>query len=153
MRLNLGCGHEPLEGWTNVDLYAEEADVKADISQLSGYDADEIRLSHVLEHFSWRETSAVLERLHGCLKPGGRIDVEVPDMNLITREAMKNPDWIRYLYGSQEHEGEYHRTGFTLVSIQTALVDAGFTILEAHVFRSDNPHRYGMPVIQVVGAA
>jgi len=153
MRLNLGCGHEPLPGYVNVDAYADEADVDGDIRLLEFHDVDEVLMSHVLEHISWRDTDVTLSHVHGWMRPGGLLRVEVPDMNLITREAMRNPDWIRYLYGSQEHEGEVHRNGFTLTSLSKAVTEAGFTIRESHLFRSDNPHRNGMPVIQMVASA
>jgi predicted SAM-dependent methyltransferase len=153
MRLNLGCGHEPLEGYVNLDSYAVEADVQGDLRLLDFEDVTEVLMSHVLEHISWRETQDVLNRVHGWMRPGGLLRVEVPDMNLISREAMRNPDWLRYLYGSQEHDGETHRTGFTLTSLTKHITAAGFEILESHLFRSDNEHRYGMPVIQVLAAA
>jgi predicted SAM-dependent methyltransferase len=153
VRLNLGCGHEPLEGWTNVDAYAEEADVSGDIRGLQFDDAEEVLLVHVLEHFSWRETHLVLRRIHGWMRKGATLTVEVPDMEHITAEAMHNVDWIRYLYGSQEHEGEYHRTGFTAHSLSMQLHTAGFVIREVERFRSDNPHRHRMPCLQIVATA
>jgi len=153
MRLNLGCGHEPLPGFVNIDSYAVEADVQGDLRLLDFHDVDEVLMSHVLEHISWRETQDVLTRIHGWMRPKGKLTVEVPDMNLISREAMRNPDWIRYLYGSQEHEGEVHRSGFTLSSLTGQVTKAGFMMRESHLFRSDNPHRMGMPVILVMAAA
>jgi len=153
MRLNLGCGHQLLAGYVNVDAYAKEADVLGFIHLLHFEDVDEVLMSHVLEHISWRHVDVTLSHVHGWMRPGGLLRVEVPDMNLITREAMRNEDWIRYLYGSQEHEGEIHRNGFTLTSLSKAVTEAGFTIRESHLFRSDNPHRCGMPVIRMVAAA
>lgn len=153
MRLNLGCGHEPLEGWTNVDAYAEQADIIGDIRELQFEDVEDVLMVHVLEHFSWRETRQVLARVHGWMRKGGQLIVEVPDMQTITGEAMLNPDWIRYLYGSQEHEGEYHRTGFTAHSLSMHLHATGFTIRRLERFRSQNRHRYRMPCLEIVATA
>ena len=150
-RLNLGCGHEPIQGYVNIDSYAVEADVHGDFRQLTYRDVDEILLSHVLEHLPWRHTQLVLNKLHGWLRDGGELLIEVPDMELITAEAMGNPDWVRYLYGSQEHEGEYHRSGFTIPILEQKLRTAGFMIAEIYSFRSKNPHRLGMPCITAVG--
>ena len=149
MLLNLGCGHQPIVGYTNVDAYADEADIKGDIRELTFTDVGEVQLKHVLEHFPWRDTLPVLERIHSWMRPGAMIVVEVPDMAPITAEAMRNPDWIRYLYGSQEHEGEYHRSGFTVESLTSDLIEAGFTVGKTVRFRSQNQHRLGMPCICV----
>jgi predicted SAM-dependent methyltransferase len=142
-----------MPGYVNVDLYAPEADVRGDIRELSFGDVDEVLMEHVLEHISFRDELDVMRRVHGWMRPGGELTVEVPDMNLVTREAMKNPDWVRYLYGSQEHEGEVHRNGFTLQSVSWLLEAAGFRVVESQLFRSDDEHRLGMPVIRVVTVA
>ena len=147
MRLNLGCGHDPLPDWRNVDSHAEEADVVGDIRELHFHGITEVRMSHVLEHISWRETNDVLKRIHGWMRPLSHLSIEVPDMEQIIKEAPMNPDWLRYFYGSQEHEGEYHRTGFTAISLASAIHKSGFTFAEVIRFRSTNPHRDNMPCL------
>ena len=142
-----------MDGYVNIDSYAVEADVQGDLRLLEYHDVDEVLMSHVLEHISWRETAEVLRRVRGWMKPSALLNIEVPDMNLITREAMGNPDWIRYLYGSQEHDGETHRNGFTLQSLTDAVTAAGFLVVESQLFRSANEHRMGMPVIQMLAVA
>ena len=75
VRLNLGCGHAILEGWINVDKYNPRAEVKADILKLpfAANSADEILMSHVIEHLPWRKHIDIFESLHRILKMGGKL--------------------------------------------------------------------------------
>lgn len=76
MKLNLGGGAVPLPGWTNVDRKEGKEAYPLDFEDGS---VDEIRASHILEHFSHREVPAVLADWVRALKPGGRLAVAVPD--------------------------------------------------------------------------
>ena len=117
----------------------------------------------LIEHKTYLQALPYFDRLDYCsplcmehsyvLAIEKLLNIEVPDMNLITREAMTNPDWIRYLYGSQEHDGETHRNGFTLQSLTDAVTAAGFLVVESQLFRSANEHRMGMPVIEMLAVA
>ena len=147
MKLNLGSGRLPLEEYVNVDLH-EEVDVKGDIRYLSFYDIEEVRMSHLLEHLPWADTVPVLERVKGWMRPGGLLMVEVPDMELIMAEAHSNPDWVAWVYGSQYHDGEYHKTGFTVRTLEAAIVGAGFSEVAVRQFRSEHPYRPGMPCLE-----
>jgi predicted SAM-dependent methyltransferase len=147
VKLNLGCGRFPLDGFTNVDLHADEADINGDLRELEFSGVEEIRMIHLLEHFSWRETQTVLERVKGWLAPDGLLRVEVPDMQRIMKMGTED-DWLRYVYGSQQHDGEYHRSGFTESSLREALELAGFRELRTAWFNSDFETRPGMPCVQ-----
>lgn len=83
MKLNLGCGHERLEGWVNVDK-AGEPEVRCDLEQFPWPWGDstvsEVRLHHVLEHLG--ETTAVylgvLKELYRVCADGARVHITVP---------------------------------------------------------------------------
>lgn len=49
---------------------------------------DEIRASHILEHFSHREVLGVLKYWVSLLKPGGRLAIAVPDFEVIARQYL-----------------------------------------------------------------
>jgi ubiquinone/menaquinone biosynthesis C-methylase UbiE len=94
MRLNLGCGHAKMKGFTNVDRnYYCNPDVVADVERLPYDDntIDEIYASHILEHFDYR--SKVLEEWHRVLRPGGLITVIVPDVLKIYDGWKKGHVW------------------------------------------------------------
>ena len=150
-RLNIGCGKYPLDGYTNVDAH-EPADIEGNVWGLYFRDVEEVRMDHFLEHIPWTQTHALLERVHGWLKPGGLIRVEVPDMEAIMAAGTQG-DWIRYVYGSQQHEGEFHRAGFTIVSLFDALERAGFKDVNVVRFLSTFRTRPGMPCLKAEGRA
>lgn len=150
MRLNLGSGGQPLEDYTNVDLHAP-ADVQGDIRELDFHDIEEVVLYHLLEHIPHAQTITVLERIHGWMRSGAQIVVEVPDMQGI----MENPSpcWITDIYGVQSHEGEFHYTGFMSTTLAHVLHEAGFQNIEVRRFISLNPNRPGMPCLEATAVA
>ncbi len=79
LRLNLGSGNEPLQGWTNVDSREiPGVDVVADVTALPFEDgsASEVNASSLLEHF--RDPYVVLDEIHRVLAPDGTLAVRVP---------------------------------------------------------------------------
>ncbi len=84
LRLNLGCGRSPLEGWTNVDIAAlPGVDVVADLDRCRTQPlpfpdnaASEFRMSHVLEHIG--DTLALMQELHRIAEPGARLTLRTP---------------------------------------------------------------------------
>ena len=150
-RINLGCGRFPLEGYTNIDEQAEEADLLCDAWELEPpTPAAEVRMDHFLEHVSWRRVPELLQRAHGWLRPGGLLVVEVPDMTAILERGTSG-DWQRYIYGSQQHEGEYHRSGFTALTLKLAIERAGFVEVEVFPLISTFQTRPGMPCLKATG--
>lgn len=145
-RVNLGSGQYPLEGYLNIDNYTG-ADLHCDFRQLHFRDLDEINMSHLLEHISWRETDEVLSLLKGWLAPDGILRVEVPDMLSIMALGTKHPLWHKYVYGDQSHGGEYHLAGFTAHTLRDHLLLAGFTDIEVRPLISEHPGREGMPCL------
>jgi hypothetical protein len=112
----------------------------------ASYDA--IFASHVLEHLYAHEVSMALSEFARVLKPGGKILVQVPDLQAIGgRLALDQADHVLYmsaagaitaldvLYGHQASVGGgnlfmSHKTGFTSSVMKNALQAVGFTKVE-----------------------
>ena len=132
--LNLGSRNRAIPGFLNMDCDAHEGvDVVGDVSDLSRF-ADgavgEIYASHVLEHFNFHRTAAVLKEWHRVLEPGGKLYVGVPDFQraLELYEVGGLNDWlIRFLMGDQEYATAYHYTLFDEARLARLLKDAGFS--------------------------
>ena len=146
-RVNLGCGEFPLDGWINVDAYCDAADVREDVFDCTFFGVRECRMDHFLEHISWLRTGELLRKVRTWMVPGGSLRIEVPDMSEIMQRDGSDPLCQAYIYGSQQHEGEYHRAGFTERSLRWALEDAGWRVEDAFSFPSQHPNRVGMPCL------
>lgn len=152
MKLNLGCGAYPLPGYVNIDEHTD-CDVRGDVRELEFSDCSEVRMSHLLEHISWRETQPVLSRIRSWMAPKGFLVVEVPDMDAILGRGTVHPLWFKYVYGDQSHLGEYHLAGFTESSLTNSLYEAGWSEVSVRVFESDHRGREGMPCLEATAWA
>ncbi|MBE2189377.1 MAG: glycosyltransferase [Desulfobulbaceae bacterium] len=131
LMLNLGCGRDVREGFLNIDLYSENENVVSmDIRNLELPDscAEFILASDVLEHFSHRETDAVLKEWARVLKPGGKIEIRCPNLRL-QMNAYQRGDWdadvASYMvFGGQTNPGDYHCVAFDEKSISKHLEKA-----------------------------
>ncbi len=134
VRLNLGCGTDRREGYINVDAYVETADLRMDVFDLplETGSVDEIVSSHMLEHLGKYEVPKALAEWHRVLKDGGRIQLNLPDLEWMAQHWLDQPEAERWgwtldaLYGLQTHAGEHHKTGFTVARVEQLLSEAGF---------------------------
>jgi hypothetical protein len=86
MKLNLGCGPKRLSGWVNVDKFTQfQPDKVVDLERFPwpwpDSSADEMLLSHVLEHLGQAPESfiGVMREMWRVCRPGARVRVHVPD--------------------------------------------------------------------------
>lgn len=125
------------EGYVQVDAYGKP-DILADIRALPfRHSLQEIYMSHVLEHLPDADIVAALKSCRVALVENGLLDIYVPDLAWVLRKFLKAAPGVRWalwnvrIFGSQENEGQFHKTGFTVNRLQTCLVAAGFRRVEA----------------------
>jgi SAM-dependent methyltransferase len=135
LRLNVGCGHEVLRGFVNLDVRPVPGlAVRADVLRLPFPDgsAREVRAGSLLEHFA--DPCLVLDELHRVLDPDGRLVVRVPALG--TNAAHLDPthrfladlhQWRSILLGYFERVrvgsvGVKYRSSPLLVAVQRALI-------------------------------
>lgn len=147
MKLNLGAGDRPLPGYVNVDRSYPGGTAARDpqpdgLSRVSGEvyplglpdeSAVELRASHVLEHFSHRETMDVLAEWVRVLAPGGVLKVAVPDFEQIAGRYLEGESLNTqgYVMGGHVDENDHHGAIFdedvlTAAFKQLGLVDIGW---------------------------
>lgn len=112
MKLNLGCGRSPLEGWVNLDMAAlpgvdvvVDLDATANGARLPFDDdsIDEIRGIDLIEHL--REPLAVMAELWRVAKPGALCRFELPYGS--SDDAWDDPTHRRpYFVGSWGYFGQ-----------------------------------------------
>jgi predicted SAM-dependent methyltransferase len=93
LRLNLGCGDYPLEGFVNVDAVAgRTVDAVLTVPPLPWPDASvtEIYMGHLLEHLDHRRGMELLGECYRVLQPGGSIGVVVPDFREVAQRYVDN---------------------------------------------------------------
>lgn len=82
VKLHLGCGFEPLDGWVNIDEAGSRADVIWDLQRGLPYPDGSVTAvfhEHMLEHLSYRSGLALSRECLRVLTPGGVLRVVVPD--------------------------------------------------------------------------
>ena len=147
MKLNLGAGNYPIEGFVSVDL--RDADVCHDLTQFPWpwmhNSVVEIFASHVLEHFDKETGRLFLEECHHILAPEGTLHIAVPDMDKFI-EAKNTGNWQAlngyrwtdfnwFLGGDLEGEPrseQRHRYMYTWESLACVLEDIGFVEVWQH---------------------
>ena len=157
LRLMLGCGPMPIhpyhlqyidDSWIFVDKFIKHPDIlPADVRFLCFPTAsvDSIYASHVLEHISHQEIDLTLLEWHRVLKPGGNLHINVPDFEWVCKyflnlngkyPLLKKSSFFRTIhsmwsvfYGTQYHEGDYHKSAFTRSTLTRCLKQNGFDVL------------------------
>jgi predicted SAM-dependent methyltransferase len=146
VRLNLGSGHVPLDGYLNVDRRAlPGVDIVAEVDELpfEPGEIDEIFSAHLLEHFPKEQlTRQLLTYWHGLLKPGGEFRAVVPDAEGMIRAYSSGEypfDRLRHVtFGGQDYDGDFHFNMFTVNSLSELLRNACFTEIEVVAENREN---------------
>ncbi len=121
VRLHLGCGSKPIPGMINCDLHHEAADCKLDATDLHEFadsSVDLIEHHHLIEHLSLARAQKAIQEWGRVLRPGGFLVMTCPDLSRVVRKwlwSSRASRWgkvIQMIYGSQEHEGMFHRSGY-----------------------------------------
>ena len=98
LRLNLGCGRNLKEGFTNVDV-SGKPDVKYDLDKypypFKANSVDFILAAHVLEHLD--KPLTFLKECQRILKKGGRMEIRVPHVSAFGGS-----------FGTMEHKSFFH---------------------------------------------
>ena len=164
-RLNLGCGFDLRDGYTNVDFGDfHKPDLVADIRELgmlpSGH-YREILAYDCLEHLPRTDTDRALAEWFRLLAPGGVLRLQVPNFTGIAGRmaaattAGEQEEVIHLLFGTQAYPGDFHCTTFTDLTLLHHLGAAGFggmCLSDRHGWLFEaNAHRPGDPAAPRLG--
>jgi hypothetical protein len=124
VRLNIGAGPTALDGFRSIDC--KNGDQAFPLEHEDG-SVEEIYASHILEHFSHRETPDVLKNWVSKLKPGGRLRVAVPDFGWVAKAyAAGEPiNTQGYVMGGHVDEDDRHGALFDRESLAELMLAAG----------------------------
>lgn len=147
LRLNLGSGFAPLEGYLNVDVQElPEVDVVAAVDELGVFPdgcAVEVRMDAVYEHLYNFERPRALAEWCRVLAPGGRLQLNwIPDFELVIDKYLEKApgltgpifdlkhaaNLLSGLYTPFDVPPMLHKDLFTKSSVRTELESAGFEV-------------------------
>lgn len=159
--VNLGAGASDKPNELQVDLQSgPNVDFVCDIRRLPDEWAnsfDVAKAHHVLEHFDFAETEDVLTEWLRILKPGGHLEIAVPDLQAVAEEIANgrfdvlvqgniygdegHPFWNQENYGGYDkdktrflkhsNDNNHHKSGFTARSLIDLLKRVGFVNIKA----------------------
>lgn len=128
MKLDLGAGSVSPEGFTPLGRPHG-----SEIYPLPYADGsvDAIRASHVLEHFGHRQVGQVVLEWVRVLKPGGTLQIAVPDLRKVAANYLAdvNQPTEGYLYGGQVDADDHHKSGFDEGKLAKLLAGAGLVLI------------------------
>ena len=133
IRLNLGCGHIPIDEYINVDARKiTGVDLVADVTKLPFEDntVDEIYCAHLVEHFTdLHLNKEILPHWYAILKPGSKLKIIVPDSESMsyafTNNEMPFEDFRLVTFGAQDYTGDFHYNMFSAKSLCDILKNSG----------------------------
>lgn len=137
MKLELGAGYRPTPGFTHNDANpGDDIEIVGDAATIvrdhviGAGSCDEIRATHLLEHFSHTKTVDVLSEWHSALRVGGTIYLEVPHIfghiAALNAGEITPEQFIVYVYGDQDYFENSHYAGFNEEILRDRLIEAGF---------------------------
>lgn len=108
LKLNIGSGGANIPGFQNID---RKLGIEAfPLSMYPDGCVEEIRASHILEHFSFVDVEKALAEWVRVLKPGGRIRIAVPDIQKAVHLEGQEKAFV--LMGGQMDDDDFHRSAF-----------------------------------------
>ncbi len=146
VRLNLGAGEKPLDGYVNVDFRPLPGiDVVADVRRLpfEPGTVDEIASAHLVEHFRQHQLETVILPYWGSLlAPEGRLRIVCPNwavmIEQLNRGELSFTDFKTVTFGLQDYSGDDHFAMYSPETLTAVLERAGFGRFELLEDRRQN---------------
>lgn len=165
IKLNLGSGNVRFPGFTNVDLYDDTADIRADISKLPFNDGSVagIMCIQVVEHVPYNKSEEVFKEMYRVLEVGGIAKVETPNIDIIAKRILDTGEitdntihnlvgqyyrpWDKDRYDDWEmNAASIHRNPWNLKRIKQVCEPLGFSVKELPWQESRYPYEENLSV-------
>jgi predicted SAM-dependent methyltransferase len=100
LRVNLGCGYKPLDGWLNLDMArGEQVDIVWNLLCGLPFASDSCEVifgEHVIEHVLKTDAGRLLAECYRVLQPGGVLRISTPDAERYLRSYASDGEFLRH---------------------------------------------------------
>ncbi len=137
LKIHLGSGEVNLQGWVNIDArkfkHTHLVSNGFQLDKFKDSSVSEVYFCHVLEHFSFKDSEELLNRIYKILEPGGVIRVSVPDIKKLIDiyiEQKKIDTIKRAVMGGQNYENDFHKSIYDYNELKRILEKNNFKNVE-----------------------
>ena len=132
--IELGGGNYP-QIHPNLDCRKlDNVDIVADFEKplpLPNDEYDFVLSKFVLEHIGWRHAQDFICEIYRILKPNGRVIITTANLLEQAKQITSKLTWdgteSNLIFGGQDHEGNFHKCGFSPQYLEKCFRDAGFS--------------------------
>ena len=111
MKINLGCGESPLDGYINIDSIKNKltqpdviANIKLEFLPFKSYECEEICALHVLEHIERDYWSRIFDEFYRLLIPDGVLILAYPEFERCAHNFITNFKGARDFWRMTHHD-------------------------------------------------
>ncbi len=133
IKVHLGAGEINLQGWINIDAnkksHTHIIDKDFQLNNILDQTLSEVYLCHVLEHFSFNESSLLINKIYKKLKKGGIIRISVPDFEKISEiyNLDRRLELVKFaLMGGQNDKYDFHKSIYDFEVLSNLLKNCNF---------------------------
>jgi predicted SAM-dependent methyltransferase len=137
MNIEFGCGESPtkvgfktcdIRNLPGVDFVCPAWEI---INHVDKNSVDEIFSRHFFEHLTFKQGEYLLEIWYDILKPGGKIELMVPNMQLHAQQWLnKDKRAARNIFGHQRGDflevWDVHKSGYDVDTLKELVLDKKF---------------------------
>jgi predicted SAM-dependent methyltransferase len=148
MKLNLGCGHDYLEGYLNVDISVDslaDAVMEAHNLQVGSAAVETIVAAQLIEHLGFFKGKYFLAECFRVLRPEGTLRLETPHLErsfeiFLAGDRAARESALTWLYGAETAHMQ-HRFCFPLELLRELVAETGFELLhhESFFYQANRP--------------
>jgi len=153
LKIEIGGGENPLyPDWVQVDLrklpnVKYQKDARA--LPFASNSLINICSSHLLQCLTRPQAELALAEWFRCLKPGGQLEIHVPDLDQLFRHYLSQRDLdteiMQETYGKQEYELDYYHWGYSFQTLDIILSKVGF--VRVTKINPTSNHKFNLAVL------
>jgi len=134
-KVEIGGGENPLyPKFVQVDLRKLPGVKYQNDARLLPFPSNSLSIicaCYVLQCLSQTEAERALKEWFRCLRPGGKLEIYVPDLDKIIRIYLSTTEekFLKEIYGNQEHELDFYQTGWTFQTLEKLVSKVNFVRL------------------------